>query len=111
MPGSLLDVDDLAEAQHDRLLALVDDEDRRIEQEQDDGGDDADDGETVAHWLLPSGRRRRAFLQLGQRQIGHDTLARCPARRSPCCESFRTFSMVSRYSRLRVTSGALAYSL
>ena len=34
--GLGLDVDDLAEAQHDRLLALVDHEDRRIEQEQRD---------------------------------------------------------------------------
>ena len=49
-----LHVDDLAEAQHDRLLAFVDDEDRRIDQEQDDGGDDADDRETVGHHLFPS---------------------------------------------------------
>jgi hypothetical protein len=35
--GLGLDVDDLAEAQHDRLLALVDDEDRR---EQAGTGDD-----------------------------------------------------------------------
>jgi hypothetical protein len=43
--GLRLDVDDLAEAQHDRLLALVDDEDRRIEQERTDGDDDADERE------------------------------------------------------------------
>ena len=54
--GLGLDVDDLAEAQHDRLLALVDHEERRIDQEQDDGDDDADDGKTVGHQFasLPS---------------------------------------------------------
>ena len=68
-----LDVDDLAEAEHDRLLALVDDEDRGPDQEENDGDDDADDGETVGHGFCPSAGA--TFLQLGQRQVRDDALA------------------------------------
>ena len=57
-----------------RLLALVDDEDRRIDEEQDDGDDDADDRETVGHQLLPPVAARLALFELGQRQIGHHAL-------------------------------------
>ena len=51
--GLALDVDDLAETQHDRLLARVDHENRRIEQEQQDGDGDDDRGKTICHYWLP----------------------------------------------------------
>src|SRR5690606_5321290 len=56
--GFGLDVDDLAEAQHDRLLALVDDEDRAPGEQQEHGADDAEDRKPVRHQLLPPSRRR-----------------------------------------------------
>ena len=45
---------DLAEAHDDRLLARIDDEERVVEHDQDDDGDDADeDRETIVHLLPP----------------------------------------------------------
>ena len=64
--GLGLDVHDLAEAQHDRLLALVDDEDRRIDEEQDDGRDDGDEWETVGHhWFPPVAGAGALFCSSG----------------------------------------------
>src|SRR5690606_35170507 len=51
-PGLLDDPADLAEAQHERLLAGVHDEDRRVGQE---GGDERRDAEvaSASHWPAP----------------------------------------------------------
>ena len=55
-PFAFFDADNVQivdEAQHDRLLALVDHEDRGTEQEQDATATIADDGEAVALLALP----------------------------------------------------------
>ena len=70
------DLDDFTEAQHDRLLAFVDHEDRRPGQEEDDDGDDGDDGKTFGHQLDPPGETGwvRACVKLRQRQVRDDPL-------------------------------------
>ncbi len=79
--GLLDDARDLAEAQDQRLLARIDDEDRRIDEEGDDRETDQEDG-SASHWPAPvcawvplagadwRGRRRPVPLQLIERQIG-----------------------------------------
>src|SRR5690606_18822725 len=49
-----LHVDDLAEAQDNGLLALVDDKDGRIEQEENDARENRDEWKPVGHQFAPS---------------------------------------------------------
>src|SRR5262249_14778861 len=107
-PGLIDDRHRLAEFEHDRLLVLVHDKHREIG----DGGssteDHHEDGkERPQHQLLPP-----LFLAPGTWSSGRRGSTAGPPLLSRIILSVppSTRSMVSRYMRLRVTSGAFLYS-
>src|SRR5262249_49495831 len=106
-PWFIDDGDRLAEFEHDRLLVLVHDEHGEVgDRSRSTQGHHHHGEKRSQHQLLP------ALFLPGSWSSGRKGTTPCPPRLSRMILSVppSTRSMVSRYMRLRVTSGAFLYS-